>query len=120
MGRRSHAGVPEAEEGTGVRREGRAAEITAEVVPLRARVGESAGGDGDEGHQKPAEAAEPPGDRRSGGFREVELRPKQAVEIAPVAELQGGGERRRGGAAELRLARVMEVWEWGMNGERKC
>lgn len=39
----------------------------------------------------------------------MELREEQVVEIDTVTELQGGGERRRGGAAELRLARVREL-----------
>lgn len=76
-----------------------------------ARDGESAGSDGNEGHQEPADAAEPPGNGGSGGFRAMELRAEQVVEVAPVVELQGGGERRRGAAAETRIARVREVCE---------
>ena len=61
-----HHRVPEAEEGARVGRQSLpaapAAQVAFEVVPVRARIGESAGDYGDEGDQETAEAAEPGGD----------------------------------------------------------
>lgn len=72
------------------------------MVSGRVRACEGPGGDGDEGHPKPAEASEIDS---SGGGQRVGLREEGTpVEAPPVSKLPGGAERRRVAAAKLRLA----------------
>lgn len=74
------------------------------MVSGRVRVGEGTGGDGDEGNPGPAEATEI---AATGGVRLAGMRTGEGpMEASPLAELQGGGQRRRRSAAKLRLARA--------------